>query len=499
MLKQVLTLSGGSALGKVLGVAREVILAALFGTTAAADAYRAALTATLAPAHLFTQEALNAAFIPQFRKDRKDSPGTAWSLFNGLGLLLLLLSLVIGGVLYFFASSWISFFLPGFSGERHELAIRMLRIMAWGVPLYILSALLISLEIASGHFRLAALRPLVQNMGIIVAITAAFLAENPVWIALGFTGTYFFFSFYEIARLVGKGILVGNWHRYWGHIRPAASRFWEAMKPMVLFALLLQANIVLEKAVASLIGPGAVASVDYARLIPETAQVLLIMPIGMVSLSAMVTMSEEEVRQRSDRISAMTLVLLVPLSGLVLVSAPDVVKVLYARGAFDEQSVVLSSLALRGMSVGMWAVCLTYVFHKIYNSRLRNREVLRIGAAGILVNAVFNLAAYRFMGVLALGLGYSMGGIVMAALYMRGLGGARSTWKVARLCLYGMFPYLGVGLIIGRFPLAPLLALAAQVVWAALLWGVVFLSNSDTRDMLGGLAGRLIKRGANER
>jgi len=94
VLKQLITLSSGIALGKLTGIVREILFAALFGTTAAADAYRASLTAALAPIHLFTSETLNASFIPQFRKEREQMKTSAWSLFNGLGLLLFFISLV---------------------------------------------------------------------------------------------------------------------------------------------------------------------------------------------------------------------------------------------------------------------------------------------------------------------------------------------------------------------------------------------------------------------
>ena len=151
MLKKVLTLSGGSTIGKVFGVLREVLFAIFFGTSTTADAYRAAMAATLAPVHLFTTEALNAAFIPQFSEDRVSNPHSAWSLFNGVSLLLLLLSLIVGGLLFFFARAWVLLLLPGFAEETFDLAVLMLRIMSWGVRLYVFFALIIGLEIANGQ------------------------------------------------------------------------------------------------------------------------------------------------------------------------------------------------------------------------------------------------------------------------------------------------------------------------------------------------------------
>ena len=492
MLRQVLILFSGSVFGKFLGIVKEILFAFFFGTSAVTDAYRATITATLAPIHLFTSEALNSVFIPQFCKYRENKDSSAWTLFNGMGLLLFCISLIIGCTLYFLASTCISILFPGFTGNQFRLAVSMLKIMALGIPFYVLSALFISLEIGSGQFRLAALRPLVQNIGVILALIIAFLVKKPIWIAWGFTGTYLFYSLYGLGRVIITGILETRWFRYWNNIQLVAKRFWETMQPMIFFSILIQANIILEKAIASLIGPGAVAAIDYARLLPETAQVLLIAPIGLVSLSAMVNLQHNEVKERSDRISAMVLLILIPLSCFVLVSSSDIIQTLYKRGAFRAESVLQTSKALSGMVIGMWAVCLSYVLQKVYNARLRNREVLRIGAAGICVNALFNLLAYRFLGVFALGLGYSLNGIVMVSLYVRGIGKMKIMWHIAKLCLYSLFPYMAVAILLNKYNLSPIITLSVQMLWSFVFWGSIFLFAPISREMILQFTARLI-------
>jgi putative peptidoglycan lipid II flippase len=493
MLRNVLTLSSGSLFGKISGLIREILFAAFFGTSAAADAYRAAMTATLVPVHLFTSEALNAAFIPQFRTDRDNKDNSAWTLLNGIGLALIIISLFIGCILYFFAQTWVSLVFPGFMEDQADLAVRMLQIMAWGVPLYVLSAILISLEIACGHFRLAAWRPLIQNLGIITAISIAFLGKSPVHIAWGFTGTYIIFSLFGTVSLIRKNIFKSNWHSYWTNITEVSGRFWDSMKPLVLFSVLLQCNILIEKAVASLIGPGAVAAVDYARMIPETTQMLLIVPLGTVSLSSLVSFQEEEVRKHCDRISAAVLLLLVPVSSFTLISAPDIIKVIYGRGAFDANSISLTFHLLRGMSVGMWAVSLAYVFQKIFNARIRNREVLRIGATGVLANALFNILAYKYLGVLAIGLGFSLGGIISLWLYIRHIGPLKKITRTGRICLIGLLPHCIIGFLIkNSYNWTPFTGLLVQLLWAAISWGIIFWVFPASRNTLLYLCEKLI-------
>jgi putative peptidoglycan lipid II flippase len=189
----------------------------------------------------------------------------------------------------------------------------------------------------------------------------------------------------------------------------------------------------------------------------------------------------------------MILILLVPFSGLIFVSAPDIINVLYNRGAFNENSILLTSQTLRGMAVGTWAVCLSYVLQKIYNARIRNREVLRIGAAGILSNALFNIVAYKYLGVLAIGIGYSLFGIVMAYFYIRGIGGLKMTFRTAYICLFGFIPYGILSFLIkGGFSWTPLSGLIVQILWSIIYWGIVFLSFPSSRNSLRHLFDKLI-------
>ncbi|MDH4029067.1 MAG: hypothetical protein OEU95_09580, partial [Nitrospirota bacterium] len=276
-----------------------------------------------------------------------------------------------------------------------------------------------------------------------------------------------------------------NWFSHWKRVKDAFNRCWPSIKPLFLFSLFNQVNILLEKAIASLIGPGSVAAVEYARLIPETSQVLLIVPLGLVSLSSMSTFQEQEVREHSDRISSMVILLLVPLSCFILISAPDIIRLLYSRGTFDETSIYLTSMTLRGMSIGMWAVSLAYVFQKIFNARIRNREVLQIGAAGIITNALFNVMTYKYLGILAIGLGSSLGGIITLWLYIRKMGSLKNFVQMGRICLFGLLPYCIIGLLIeSSYDWTPLNRLLVQLLWAIISWSIVFRAFPSSRNTL---------------
>lgn len=484
MLRKVLLLSSGSALGKLLGIVREILLASFFGTSAVADAYRAVMTIVLAPVHLLASEPLNASFIPQFSNKFKLKKAEAWSLFNGFGILLVLTSLVAAAVLYFLSTKLITVLLPGFVGESFDLAVQMIKIMAIGLPFCVVSMLMIALGAGRGRYTAAALRPFVQNLGMIIAILAAFYASQPVWITWGFPGTYVAFTISAVVLMTVTGTLERGWYLCIENIVPVTRRFLRTLKPIAIYSIIVQANLLLEKAIASLIAPGSVASIDYAKLVPETALLLFIAPLGMVSLSEMSTLGKEEVSERSDNISAITLMLTVPLSAFVLINAPDIIGLLFGRGAFDEYSQHTTSMALRGMSVGLWAFCLSYVLLRIYNARFRNSEVLRIAATALLCNALFNIVAYRTLGVLAIGLGFSLYGIISSLFFVRGMREMERMRQIAWICLFAVLPYMGIAIILTYFELSSILSLMMQMCWVMVFWGGVFFIHPVSRIMV---------------
>ena len=151
------------------------------------------------------------------------------------------------------------------------------------------------------------------------------------------------------------------------------------------------------------------------------------------------------------------------------------------------------------MSVGMWAVSLAYVFQRVFNARIRNREVLRIGTTGILANVLFNVIAYKHLGILAIGLGSSLGGIITLWLYIRSIGSLKKFIQTGRICLIGVLPYCIIGFLIkNSYNWTPLTGLPVQLIWAMISWGIIFWAFPASRNTLRYLFEKLISlRSAN--
>ncbi len=446
------TLFRGSLLGKAVGFFREVLMAALYGTSAVAGAYRAAQTAVFIPIQFFTNDALNAGFLPLYARYRKEDPQEAARLFWLLGLGLVGLSLILAVVLHVGAAAWARLLLPGFAEEELALTARLIRVMAWGVPFYFVSLLLAYLEMGNGSYTLSSLRATVQSLGLIGGMAAAFWTGSPALLAWGFTAAYLFLTALGLG-VVWKKQLLPRPRRLFR--RPALRRqlgeFWRAVRFLLPLPFFLQGNVAVERAVASLQGVGVVEALDYARLITETAVVLLAVPLGLAGLSELSGVDCRRVRQQLARLVPALLAVTVPVSCFLVFHSPAVLSLLYRRRNFDEASLAATAPVLSGLAVGLWAQVGGYVLIKVLNARMQNRAVLFIMTGALAANAAFNVAFHRPLGPLALGLGASLYGLVVFALSLTALKAGRELVSplVALALLAGIYAAVEGALLAG--------------------------------------------------
>ncbi|MCH8153368.1 MAG: hypothetical protein IH830_13460 [Planctomycetes bacterium] len=485
MFREWRQLATGGALGKLTGLVREVLFASFLGTSTWADAYRTALATTVSVSHLFTSEALTTAFVPQFGRYLAQQPPKAWTLLKAMLILLVPGAIIVATALFLSARWIIDTLYPGFDAEQVGQSVEMLRIMAVGIVPYVLSAMWISVAMGRGSFVLAAARPAVQNLGVIAAIIIAWWLGNPRLIACGFTGTYLLFMLVTWWYLRSRGLFDEGWLSHFLHVRSVLRRFCKSLGPLLPFAAAIQLMVLVEKAVATLVGSGAVAAVDYARFITELASLLVVVPLGLVSLASMAHLTAEEARHRSDAMCAVAALLLVPTSAFLLVAAEDLVRVIYEHGAFQEDAVVVTTRALRGMALSLWCTGLAYILLRVFNAQLRNREVLLIGLLGVVVNVTANIVLYRPLGVASMGVAFTLYGLVTLFAFAHCIGGLPKTRTITMTCLSLAVVYVGLGWLIDRqlewYPVARLLV---HVAFGLAYWIGLLAAIPITRDVL---------------
>jgi putative peptidoglycan lipid II flippase len=146
-------------------------------------------------------------------------------------------------------------------------------------------------------------------------------------------------------------------------------------------------------------------------------------------------------------------VITIPASVYLFVFGEDLVRLVFARGAFNETAVELTSGTIRGISFGLWAFTLAMILLRFLNNSGRNVHAALIFACAFAVNAALNLIAWLATpphgnGALIIGLGEAARGIVLFAGVSMAL---RCHWQMARLialCMPAAAVMAGLGFVI---------------------------------------------------
>ena len=197
-IRSFLSVSGLTLVSRVLGLVRDVIVAAVFGAGAVTDAF---FTAFRLPNTLrrFTAEgALTQAFVPVYRQRHQQSPEAAGQVAGEAAAFLFVVLLVFSVACLFFAP-WIVYVLAPGLPER-ATAADLLRIVFPYLLFISLASLATGMLNAVGRFFAAAAIPVFLNLSMIgAALILAPHFDRPIF-ALAWGG----FSWRACAVAVGR-------------------------------------------------------------------------------------------------------------------------------------------------------------------------------------------------------------------------------------------------------------------------------------------------------
>jgi putative peptidoglycan lipid II flippase len=440
MIRGALPLMFGNIASKVLGLAREVLFAAWFGTSEVAAAFRIAQSLVIISIHSLVGDTMAGGMLPLYQKLRAESDDKSRALL----CIVLAQGLFIGGVvtccMFFFASQIVDLMAPGASAPAKHLAVEMVKVMAIVAPIYIVGNTLAYIETAHGKYTTLVSRTSLANIGIILAGSVAMLLNQPIALAIGFAVVYAIFLVATINDFIRSGLSCYIFGSIALPLHPIFCKFERNTLSLLGMVLVGQGNVIAERVVASWLGTSVIPGLDYARFLTDTVTIVLAVPLGIVTLANHGTSSKETLLNYSHKISGFLLTITIPLSVLMFSGAEDLVRIIYARGAFDEHSVGITSSILRGAAAGLFATATSYLLIKSLNTASRNRETLVLTVLAAAVNVAFNLVFWRLLGTTVLGVGNTLYGLVL-------LGGAMTLVGLWRPLAALLWPSLVMGFL----------------------------------------------------
>ena len=425
--------SMGTMLSRVLGLARDVVLANLLGAAPNADAFFVAFKIPNFLRRLFAEGAFAQAFVPVLTETReRGSHDAVKALVNRVAG-------VLGGSLFVLTAlamvmaPWVALiFAPGFSRDVAKLALTA-DLIVWTFPyLFFISLTGFCGAILNtyGRFAVPAYTPVLLNLSLIAA--AVFWAPTMPEPALGLAmGVMLAGVLQLLFQLPSLHALKLTPKPVWDTQDAGVRKILMLMVPALFGVSVSQINLLFDTVLASLLPNGSVAWLYYSDRLTELPLGVFAIAIATVILPAL---SALNTRAAADEFSQTltwavrnVLLIAVPATVALWLLAEPILTALFQYGAFTTNDVTMAAASLRAYTLGLGAFMLIKVLAPGYYARQDMKTPVKIGIVAMVSNMVLNvlfvfpLMWYFDMGHVGLALATSASAWINAALLYRGL------------------------------------------------------------------------------
>ena len=357
-----------------LGLFRDRLLAGTFGAGNELDVYYTAFTVPDFVALILIFGAIAAAVIPIFSSYLIKNREEAWAYVSRLFNVFLGFLILICVVLIIFTPVIISLIAPGFSGEKRELAILLMRIMFLS-PIILGASNMISGVLQVFHrFLITALAPLLYNLGIIIGIfffVPKFGLPGLAWgVVLG--------ACLHLAIQIPAFFFSGfRYKASFNYKDPGVVKTIKLMVPRSLGLGAGQLNTVATTAIASTLMAGSIAVFNLANnlsLILVNAVAVSVSTASFPSMSMAFIKEGEfgsthgypEFLRKFSAIFRQVIFLVVPMSLLILILRAQIVRVVLGVGRFNWEDTKLTTACLGILALNLIAQALILFLSKTF-------------------------------------------------------------------------------------------------------------------------------------
>ncbi len=411
------TVSFAVSISRIMGLAREQVLAHFFGANLYSDAFRVAFRIPNLLRDLFAEGALSSAFVPTFTEYlRKRGKEDAWLLgnlvVNGLMVILGLFALA----LVLFPNVFVFVMAGGFRDipGKFEITTDLLRILSPFLMFIAMASVAMGMLNTLNHFFLPALAPALFNFATILAAIFLIPAFNrfgvlPIYaMAIGALGGGI------LQFVVQLPVLWRHGYRYRFRVSfkdEGVRRIARLIGPAVIGISAVQLNVLVNTQLASQISyTGPISWLEVAFRIIYLPVGLFGVSVGVVNLREVSVHAVEEkwedLKETVANSLKLTALVSLPSTFGLMVLAHPIVRVLFQHGKFTPADTQWTAYALMVYSIGLTAYSTVKTYVPTFYALKDVRTPVRVSVTAVAINIVLNLTLmavlplrYKYLGL----------------------------------------------------------------------------------------------------
>jgi putative peptidoglycan lipid II flippase len=488
LLRNVGTIGGLTAVSRVFGFARDMLLARVLGAGGVADAWQLAFQLPNIFRRLFAEGAFSSAFVPLFnRRMTKEGDLSEPRRFAEEVMAVLIPVLIVFSALALIAMPWIAglFANEGIESDAglYDLAVLMARLAFPYLAFMSLATVFAAVLNSLSHFAAAAAAPILLNVCMIAALIVGAVQSDSI----------------ELRRQVGvllavavtvSGLLQMLWLGWWAHrmgfriklhrprLTPGVRELGVLILPAVLGAGVYQISRFIDLFFLSTLPDGSYTFLAMADRLNQLPLGIIGIALGTAILPSLSRHIAQDDRDGAFRLQSnaveLALLLTVPAAVALFVVGSAFTRAFYTGGAFTLTDSLATGAVVSALVVGLPAYVLIKVLVPNFFARKDTRTPVFTAGGSLVVNIVLNFLLVPQLGVVGLA-----------------LAGAASAWCnvvglyiiLARRGFYHLTP-----LVLSRIlRIAGAAAFMGAVLWYAMSYGTEWYSGSAL-ERIGAIA-----------
>jgi len=423
LFSSIKTISTCTFLSRILGLARDIVCASIFGTGMLWDAFTVAFKIPNLFRRLFGEGAFSAAFIPLFTEHiEKKGQTEAWKFVNIVATFLIIM---LGGIVLLGESTFI--FIPKIFNiqEKWQLIFNLLTIMFPYVFFICLVAFMGAILNTVRHFFIPAFAPVILNIcWISGALFSYFIIKNSQDKMIFAVAIAIF-----ISGIIQVSVHLPFLRQQGYYYRPALQLshpdlklIFQRMAPIIFGLAIVQFNVLLDSLIAVGLAttensPSHFSIAGFHINFPLKAGAasvlyysdrLIQFPLGVFGIAVATAIfplfSTHAAREdwagfssTFNRALKFIFFIGIPASLGIIILREPIVDLIYKRNQFDNESAARTVRVIFYYAIGIWAFCGLQVMIRVYYSLKDTVTPVKIGAMCVCINIILNISLIWFL------------------------------------------------------------------------------------------------------
>ena len=406
---------------RVLGLIRDITIAAFFGAGALTDAFFIAFRIPNLLRRIFAEGAFSSAFTPAFAKKLKESIYEARLFaekFFSILLFSLILTVLIGEIA---APVIVKVVAPGISGKYFDISVKLLREMFPYIFFVSLVAFYGGILNGFEHFFAPAFSTALFNLAIIISAVSLSGKLSIESLALGVVVGGVLQVLLQLVFLKKFNFIVKP--RF--EVTEDVKKTLKNIIPGIFGFAVRQFSMLIDTVLASFLKTGSISCLYYANRFVQLPLGMFAIGLSQVLLPRLAKRSNDGKKHRKELINGILLcsAIIIPATfGLIFFGKP-MVDLVFNHGKFTESALNSTYGVLIGYSAGLYFFSLEKIITNAYYSLDEYRFPVVVSAYTLIFNLFVNLLLCFVLGlgVVGLALGTSLTSFLNVSILVKGL------------------------------------------------------------------------------